>query len=127
MNIEVRNKKDSNDYRIYDNVAVIDSSDGKSFIVYIFDTLTHEFAYKDYSWKKLTFDEERFYEISSNDYEEPKYAIGSGSFNHSLVCSDCERVVLIGKRLGNIAEIDPDQIAKLDSIEINGRRFEVIK
>lgn len=126
MNIEVRNKKDSNDYRIYDNVAVIDSSDGKSFIVYIFDTLTHEFAYKDYSWKKLTFDEERFYEISSNDYEEPKYAIGSGSFNHSLVCSDCERVVFIGKRFGNIAEIDPNQIAKLDSIEINGYRFKKV-
>lgn len=126
MNIEVRNKKDSNDYRIYDNVAVIDSSDGKSFIVYIFDTLTHEFAYKDYSWKKLTFDEERFYEISSNDYEEPKYAIGSESFNHSLVCSDCERVVFIGKRLGNIAEIDLDQIAKLDSIEINGYRFKKV-
>lgn len=126
MNIEVRNKKDSNDYRIYDNVAVIDSSDGKSFIVYIFDTLTHEFAYKDYSWKKLTFDEERFYEISSNDYEEPKYAIGSESFNHSLVCSDCERVVFIGKRLGNIAEIDQDQIAKLDSIEINGYRFKKV-
>ena len=126
MNIEVRNKKDSNDYRIYDNVAVIDSSDGKSFIVYIFDTLTHEFAYKDYSWKKLTFDEERFYKISSNDYEEPKYAIGSESFNHSLVCSDCERVVFIGKRLGNIAEIDPYQIAKLDSIEINGYRFKKV-
>lgn len=126
MNIEVRNKKDSNDYRIYDNVAAIDSSDGKSFIVYIFDTLTHEFAYKDYSWKKLTFDEERFYEISSNDYEEPKYAIGSESFNHSLVCSDCERVVFIGKRLGNIAEIDQDQIAKLDSIEINGYRFKKV-
>lgn len=123
MNIEVRNKKDSNDYRIYDNVAVIDSSDGKSFIVYIFDTLTHEFAYKDYSWKKLTFDEERFYEISSNDYEEPKYAIGSGSFNHSLVCSDCERVVFIKPKAGDSVELDSKKLSELDWININGIKF----
>lgn len=128
MNIEVYNVHDSSDHRIYEDVVdVIDSSDGESFIVYIFDTLTHEFAYKDYSWRKLTSDEERLYGISSNNYEESKYAIGSGFFNQSLVCSDCERVIFIGKRLGNIAEIDPDQIAKLDSIEINGRRFEVVK
>jgi len=40
---------------------------------------------------------------------------------------NCERVVFIGKNLGNIAEIDPDKIAKLDSIEINGRKFEVVE
>ena len=127
MVIEVYSKTDSDNYRIYKDVDdVLDSSDGESFVVYKFDTLFHDFAYKDYSWRELTLDEERLYEISSNNYEE-HYAIGSRPFNQSLVCSDCERVIFIGKRLGNIFEIDPDQIAKLDSIEINGRRFEVIK
>lgn len=127
MVIEVYSKTDSDNYRIYKDVDdVLDSSDGESFVVYKFDTLFHDFAYKDYSWRELTLDEERLYGISSNNYEE-HYAIGSGPFNQSLVCSDCERVIFIGKRLRNIFEIDPDQIAKLDSIEINGRRFEVVK
>lgn len=81
-------------------------------------------AHLSWSTPKEAIGDKSIFNVSN---EEPKYAIGSGSFNQSLVCSDCERVVFIGKRLGNIAEIDPDQIAKLDSIEINGHRFEVVK
>lgn len=127
MNIEVYSKKDSNDCRIYKDVTVY-SIDGKNeFRVFDVANLSErDFSYENYNWRELTLDEERLYGISSNNYEEP-YAIGSRPFNLSLVCSDCERVIFIGKRLGNIFEIDPDQIAKLDSIEINGRRFEVVK
>ena len=52
MIIEVYSKKDSNDYRIYEDVDYVpDSSDGESFVVYKFNALFDEFTYKDYSWR----------------------------------------------------------------------------
>ena len=58
MIIEVYSKKDSNNYRIYEDVDYVpDSSDGESFIVYKFNAIFHEFTYKDYSWRELTPDE----------------------------------------------------------------------
>ena len=127
MNIEVFSHENPNDCIIYKDVIVYNIDGKNEFRVFDGVNLSErDFSYENYNWRELTLDEERLYGISSNNYEE-HYAIGSRPFNQSLVCSDCERVIFIGKRLGNIFEIDPDQIAKLDSIEINGRRFEVIK
>lgn len=55
--------------------------------------------------------------------KEQLFVIGSGISNQDLVCSDCERVIFIGKKLGNVAEINADKIAKVDSIEVNGIKF----
>ena len=127
MNIEVFSHENPNDCRIYKDVIVYNIDGKNEFRVFDGANLSErDFSYENYNWRELTLDEERLYGISSNNYEE-HYAIGSRPFNQRLVCSDCERAIFIGKRLGNIFEIDPDQIAKLDSIEINGRRFEVIK
>ncbi len=60
------------------------------------------------------------------DKEEQLFAIGNNTSDQYLVCSDCERVILIGKKLGNVAEVDADKISKLESIEINGIKFKKV-
>lgn len=57
------------------------------------------------------------------DKKEQLFTIGNNCSNQDLVCSDCERVIFIGKKLGNVAEIDANKIDKIDSIEINGIKF----
>lgn len=124
MNIEVYSKKDSNDYRIYDDtVDVIDSSDGESFIVYIFDTLTHEFAYKDYGWKELTPDEAMSYGIYSKENENLKYKLTVDDLGYGINCNKCERIIFIQPKVGDSVELDPKKLSELDWISINGIKF----
>lgn len=130
MNIEVFSHENPNDCRIYKDVIVY-SIDGKNeFRVFDAANLSEseiDFSYENYNWRELTLDEERLYGISSNNYEEP-YVIGSRPFNQSLVCSDCEKVIFIGngKKLGNIVEVDADNISKIESIEVNGIKFKKV-
>ena len=60
------------------------------------------------------------------DKEEQLFTIGNSASNQDLVCSDCERVIFIGKKLGNIAEVDTNNISKIDSIEVNGIKFKKV-
>lgn len=60
------------------------------------------------------------------DKKEQLFKIGSSVPNQDLICSDCERVIFIGKKLGNVAEIDADKISKIDSIEVNGIKFKKV-
>lgn len=60
------------------------------------------------------------------DKEEQLFAIGNNTSDQDLVCSDCERVIFIGKKFGNVAEVDADKISKLESIEINGIKFKKV-
>ena len=57
------------------------------------------------------------------DKKEPLFTIGSSISNQDLVCSDCERVIFIGKKLGNVAEVDAGKITKINSIKVNGIKF----
>ena len=124
MNIEVYNKKDSNDYRIYGDTAdVIDSSDGESFIIYIFDTLTHEFAYKDYGWKELTPDEAMPCGIYSKENENLKYKLTVDDSDYGLTCNKCERIIFIKPKAGDSVELDSKKLSELDWININGIKF----
>ena len=124
MNIEVYSKKDSNDYGIYDDIVdVIDSSNGESFIVYIFDTLTHEFANKDYSWKELTPDEAISYGIYSKENENLKYKLTVDDSGYGMNCTKCERIIFIQPKVGDSVEISPKQLSELDWININGIKF----
>lgn len=61
------------------------------------------------------------------DNKEQLFTIGSGVSNQDLICPDCERVIFIGEKLGNVAEIDADKISKVGSIEVNGIKFKRIK
>lgn len=61
------------------------------------------------------------------DEKEQLFAIGSSISNQDLVCSDCERVIFIGKKLGSVAEVDADKISKLESIEVNGIKFKKVQ
>ena len=60
------------------------------------------------------------------DNKEQLFTIGSSVSNQDLICHDCERVIFIGKKLGNVAEIDADKISKIDSIEVNGIKFKKV-
>ena len=74
-------------------------------------------------------DEDTLYRVMKErieDKEEQLFAIGNNTSDQDLVCSDCERVILIGKKLGNVAEVDADKISKLESIEINGHKFKKV-
>lgn len=57
------------------------------------------------------------------DKKEHLFTIGSSVSNQDLICPDCERVIFIGKKLGNVAEIDANKISKIDSVEVNGIKF----
>lgn len=57
------------------------------------------------------------------DKAEQLFTIGSSISNQDLVCSDCERVIFIGKKLGNVAEVDAGKITKINSIKVNGIKF----
>ena len=58
--------------------------------------------------------------------KEQLFAIGNSVSNQDLVCSDCERVIFIGKKLGNVAELDANNISKIESIEVNGNKFKKV-
>ena len=60
------------------------------------------------------------------DKKEQLFTIGNSASNQDLVCSDCERVIFIGKKLGNVAEVDANNISKIDSIEVNGIKFKKV-
>lgn len=71
-------------------------------------------------------DEDTLYRVMKErieDKEEQLFAIRNNTSDQDLVCSDCERVIFIGKKFGNVAEVDADKISKLESIEINGIKF----
>lgn len=75
--------------------------------------------------------EDTLYRIIKERIENKKeqlFAIGNNTSNQDLVCSDCERVIFIGngKKLGNVAEVDADNISKIDSIEVNGIKFKKV-
>ncbi len=126
MNIEVFSHENPNDCRIYKDVIVYNIDGKNEFRVFDVANLSErDFSYENYNWRELTLDEERLYEIGSNNYEEP-YAIGSRPFNQSLVYSDCEKVIFIGKKLGNVAELDANNISKIESIEVNGIKFKKV-
>lgn len=124
MNIEVYNKRDSSDYRIYENaVDVIDSSDNESFTVGIFDTFTREFDYKNYGWKELTSDEAMSYGIYSKENENLKYKLAVDDLGYGMNCNNCERIIFIKPKAGDSVELDSKTLSKLDWININGIKF----
>lgn len=124
MNIEVYNIKDSNDYKIYKDVkAVPDSSDGEFFAVYIFDTLMHEFAYKDYSWRELTPGESMSHGICTSENENLKYKLAVDDSGCGMNFTSCERIIFIKPRAGDSVELDPMKLSELDWININGIKF----
>lgn len=58
--------------------------------------------------------------------KEQLFTIGNNTSNQDLVCNNCERVLFIGKKLGNIAEVDANKIDKINYIKINGIKFKKI-
>lgn len=74
-------------------------------------------------------DEDTLYRIMKERIEDKKerpFTIGSSISNQDLVCSDCKRVIFIGKKLGNVAEVDANNISKIKSIEVNGIKFKKV-
>lgn len=74
-------------------------------------------------------DEDTLYRVMKERIEDNKeqlFTIGSSVSNQDLICHDCERVIFIGKKLGNVAEIDADKISKIDPIEVNGIKFKKV-
>lgn len=71
-------------------------------------------------------------ELMENDIEycigkkEQLFTIGNSISNQDLVCNNCERILFIGKKLGNVAEVDANKIDKIDFIEVNGIKFKKI-
>lgn len=124
MIIEVYSKKDSNDYRIYEDVDdVPDSSDGESFAVYKFDTIFHEFTYKDYSWRELTPDEAMAHGIYTKENENLKYKLAVDDLGYGMNCTSCERIIFIKPKAGDSVELDSRKLSELDWININGIKF----
>lgn len=73
--------------------------------------------------------EDTLYRIMKERIEDKKerpFTIGSSISNQDLVCSDCKRVIFIGKKLGNVAEVDANNISKIKSIEVNGIKFKKV-
>ena len=40
-----------------------------------------------------------------------------------LTHADCERLILVGSKVGDLAEISPKQLSEFDWININGIKF----
>ena len=124
MVIEVYSKKDSNNYRIYKDVDdILDSSDGESFFVYKFDTLFHDFDYKDYSWRELTPDEAMANGIYTKENENLKYKLTVNDLGYGMNCTECERIIFIKPKAGDSVELDSKKLSELDWININGIKF----
>lgn len=124
MIIEVYSKTDSDNYRIYKDVDdVLDSSDGESFVVYKFDTLFHDFAYKDYSWRELNPDEAIAHGIYTKENENLKYKLSVDGSGYGMNCTECERIIFIKPKAGDSVELDPKKLSELDWININGIKF----
>lgn len=124
MIIEVYSKKDSNNYRIYEDVDYVpDSSDGESFIVYKFNAIFHEFTYKDYSWRELTPDEAIAHGIYTKENGNLKYKLAVDDSGYGMNCTECERIIFIKPKAGDSVELDSKKLSELDWININGIKF----
>lgn len=124
MNIEVRNKKDSNDYRIYKDVEdVVDSLDEESFTIFAANHEAYKLTYKNYEWWELTPDEAMARGIYTKENENLKYKLTVNDSGYGMNCTKCERIIFIQPKVGDSVELDPKKLSELDWISINGIKF----
>lgn len=102
---------------------VLYSSDNGSFVVYIFDTLIHEFTYKDYNWRELAPDEAMTHGIYTKENENLKYKLTVNDSGYRMNCNNCERIIFIKPKARDSVELDSKTLSKLDWININGIKF----
>lgn len=114
MNIVVFSSDDIADTHIYKNVEILGLCNGNCFR--ILDETSHEtiaeYCYNDYMCREI------------KPEEEIAFAVGTGEgTNIGLTHTDCERLILVGSKVGDLAEISPEQLSEFDWININGNKF----
>lgn len=124
MNIEVRNRKNPEDYRIYTDVEdVVDSLDGESFMVFTANHEAYKLTYKHYEWWELDHDEAVANGVWSNENQGLKYKITVNDSGIGLVHTKCERIIFVDRNVGDSFELDPKKLSELDWIYVNGCKF----
>lgn len=124
MNIEVCNKENPDNYRIYKDVEdVVDSLNGESFTIFAANHEAYKFTYKNYEWWELTPEEARAHGIYSDENKNLKYKLTVNDSGYGMNCNKCERIIFIQPKVGDSVELDPKKLSELDWISINGIKF----